>query len=128
VPAPNVNDKEIAMRFISLYTHEDKGRPPTQEEMAKMGNLIQDGMKEGWLIATEGVQGGSIGVRIRSSGGKITVTDGPFSEAKEVIGGYALLRAKSQEEVVELTRRFLAEAGDGTCEIHALFEPPGSNE
>jgi hypothetical protein len=96
--------------------------------MAKMGKLINDGMKEGWLIATEGVQTGSIGVRVQSSGGKITVTDGPFAEAKEVIGGYALLRAKSKEEVVALARRFLGVAGDGSCEIHALFEPPGSAE
>jgi hypothetical protein len=114
------------MRFISLYTHEDRGRPPTPEEMTKMGNLIQSGMKEGWLIATEGVSGASPGVRIRSAGGKVTVTDGPFSEAKELIGGYALLQARSQEEAVELTRRFLAVAGDGTCEIHALYEPPAS--
>jgi hypothetical protein len=116
------------MRFISLYTHEDKGRPPTEDEMAKMGKLINDGMKEGWLLATEGVQTGAIGVRVQSSGGKITVTDGPFSEAKEVIGGYALLRAKSKDEVVALTRRFLEVAGDGSCEIHALFEQPGSTE
>ena len=50
------------------------------------------------------------------------MTDGPFAEAKEVIGGYALMRAGSKEEVIELTRKFLEVAGDGTCEIHQLFE------
>jgi hypothetical protein len=83
-------------------------------------------MKEGWLIATEGVSFGQTGVRVhKSAGGKVTVTDGPFTEAKEVIGGYALLKAKSKAEVVELTRRFLGVAGQGTCEIYALFEMPG---
>jgi hypothetical protein len=112
------------MRFISLYTHVDKGVPPTQDEMAKMGKLIEEGMKAGWLIATEGVAGGSHGFRVQSTGGKIEVTDGPFAEAKEVIGGYALMRANSKEEVLELTRKFLKVAGDGTCEIHQLFEMP----
>jgi hypothetical protein len=112
------------MRFISLFTHVDKGVPPTQDEMAKMGKLVEEGMKAGWLIATEGVHGGSNGFRVQSTGGKIEVTDGPFAEAKEVIGGYALMRANSKEEVIELTRKFLKVAGDGTCEIHQLFEMP----
>jgi hypothetical protein len=54
----------------------------------------------------------------------VTVTDGPFTEAKEVIGGYALLKASSKEEIVEHTRRFLGVAGQGTCEIYQLFEMP----
>ena len=65
-----------------------------------------------------------MGARVRIASGKITVTDGPFTEAKEVIGGYALLEAKSKAEVVELTRRFLDVAGQGTCEIYPLFEMP----
>jgi hypothetical protein len=114
------------MRFISIFTHEDRGVPPSQDEMAKMGKLVQEGMKAGWLLATEGVSFGETGVRVRSSGRKITVTDGPFAEAKEVLGGYALMSAKSREEVIELTRRFLEVAGDGTCEIYQLFEAPGA--
>ncbi|HZL20028.1 MAG TPA: YciI family protein [Polyangia bacterium] len=110
------------MRFISLFTHVDQGLPPTKDEMAKMGKLVEEGTKAGWLIATEGVHGGSHGFRVQSTGGKIEVTDGPFAEAKEVIGGYALIRASSKEEVIELTRKFLEVAGDGTCEIHQLFE------
>jgi hypothetical protein len=82
-------------------------------------------MKEGWLIATEGVQSGSPAVRIhKSAGGKVMVTDGPFAETKEVIGGYALLKAANKDEVVELTRRFLSVVGQGTCEIHQLYEMP----
>src|SRR5262245_407218 len=113
------------MRFISIFTHEPAGRPPTEAEMATMGKLIEEGMKAGWLIATEGVHFGTTGVRVhKAAGAKVIVTDGPFAETKEVIGGYALLKAANKEEVVELTRRFLNVAGQGTCEIHQLCEMP----
>jgi hypothetical protein len=116
------------MRFISLFTHEKKNNvPPTQAEMEAMGKLIEDGMKAGWLIATEGVQFGGTGVKVhKAAGGDITVTDGPFTEAKEVIGGYALMRASSKAEVVQLCRDFLKVVGQGTCEVHELFEQPAS--
>jgi hypothetical protein len=113
------------MRFISIFTHEPTDRPPTEAEMAAMGKLIEESMKEGWLIATEGVHFGTRGVRVhRSAKGKVTVTDGPFAETKEVLGGYALLKAASKEEVVEHTRRFLDVVGQGTCEIYELYEMP----
>src|SRR5215831_18165496 len=106
--------RRIDMRFISIFTHEPIDRPPTEAEMANMGKLIEEAMKAGWLIATEGVHFGTTGVRVHKSvGGKFTVTDGPFAETKEVLGGYALLQAASKEEVVELTRRFLDVAGQG---------------
>jgi hypothetical protein len=112
------------MRFISIFTHEPTNRPPTEAEMARMGKLIEDAMKEGWLIATEGVNFGTTGVRVHKSAGKVTVTDGPFVETKEVIGGYALLKAANKDEVVELTRQFLNVVGQGTCEIYQLYEMP----
>lgn len=115
------------MRFISIFSHEPTNRPPTEAEMATMGALIEEGMKAGWLIATEGVNFGTKGVRVsRNTSGKVTVTDGPFAETKEVLGGYALLSAANQEEVVELTRRFLGVVGQGTCEVYQLFEMPAS--
>lgn len=113
------------MRFISIFTHEPSNRPPTEAEMATMGKLIEEGMKAGWLIATEGVHFGTTGVRVhKSTSGKVTVTDGPFAEAKEVLGGYALLKAADQEEVLKLTRRFLDVVGEGTCELYQLYEMP----
>ena len=94
------------MRFISIFTHEPVNRAPTQAEMAAMGKLIEDAMKEGWLLSTEGVSFGSKGFRVhKPAGGKATVTDGPFTEAKEVIGGYALLKANSREVHSFPTRR-----------------------
>ena len=113
------------MRFISIFTHEPTNRPPTEAEMANMGKLIEDSMKEGWLIATEGVNFGTTGVKVhKNANGKVTVTDGPFAETKEVLGGYALLQAASKEEVVKHTRRFLDVVGQGTCEIYQLYEMP----
>ena len=116
------------MRYISIFTHEPKNNvPPTPGEMETMGKLIEEGMKAGWLIATEGVQFARTGIRVhKQEGGEITVLDGPFAEAKEVIGGYALLRAGSKAEVVELCRKFLKVVGQGTCEVHELYEPPAS--
>ena len=68
---------------------------------------------------------GQEAVRIhKSEHGDAVVTDGPFTEAKEVLGGYALMRAGSKAEVVELCRQFLKVAGQGTCEVHELFEAP----
>jgi len=116
------------MKFISIFTHEPTNRPPTQAEMEAMGKLVEDAMKEGWLIATEGVSFGGLGLKIHkpAGGGDIRVIDGPFAEAKEVLGGYALMKAGSRAEVVELTKRFLKVAGQGTCEIHQLYEMPAA--
>src|SRR5688572_9866005 len=116
---------EPDMRFISIFTHEPNDRPPTEAEMATMGKLVEEGMKAGWLIATEGVHFSATGVRVhKSAGDKVTVTDGPFAETKEVLGGYALLKAETRDEVVELTQRFLNVVGQVTCELYQLYEMP----
>src|SRR6266446_4904094 len=112
------------MRFLSIYKTAERGIPPSQEEMAKMGKLIEDEMKAGTLLATEGCLPTALGARVRISGGKLTVTDGPFTEAKEVVGGFALLRANSKEEAIELVKNFLEVAGEGECELRQVFEAP----
>jgi hypothetical protein len=117
--------KGATMRFISIFTHEPVSGAPSPEMMATMERLIAEGMKSGWLVATEGVQYGEKGTRVHKTRGRVTVTDGPFAESKEVIGGYALLEAPSKEAAIELCRKFLEVAGDGTCEVHALYQPPG---
>jgi len=93
------------------------------EEMTRMGNLIEEGTRAGWLIATEGCLSSGKGARIRRFGEKISVTDGPFTETKEVVGGFALIQASSKEEAIELVRNFLNVAGDGECELRQLYEP-----
>ncbi|MGH9431754.1 MAG: YciI family protein [Terriglobia bacterium] len=110
------------MRFLSIYKTTERDAPPTQEEMAKMGKLIEEGMKAGWLLAVEGCLPSALGARVRLSEGKLTVTDGPFTESKEVIGGLAILQAKSKEEAIDLVKQFLHEAGDGECELRQLYE------
>jgi len=109
------------MRFLSIYKSVERNAPPSQEEMARMGKLVEDGMKAGFLLATEGCLPSALGARVRSSGGKLTVTDGPFTEAKEVVGGFAILEAKSKEEAIQLAKDFLQVAGDGECELRQLF-------
>ena len=84
--------------------------------------MIEEGMKEGWLLATEGCLPSALGARVRRSNGKLAVTDGPFTESKEVVGGFAILKANSKEEAIELARQFLKVAGDGECELRQLYE------
>ena len=112
------------MRFLSIYKHAERNTPPTPEEMASMGKLIEEGMKAGWLLGTEGCLPTALGARVRSTDGKLTVVDGPFTEAKEVVGGFALIKADSKEEAIQLTRDFLKVAGDGECELRQLYEMP----
>ena len=111
------------MRFLSIYKTVETGVPPTPKHMAEMGQLIEESMKAGTLLATEGCLPSAKGARVRLSGGKVTVTDGPFTESKEVVGGFALLQANSKEEAIELCKGFLKVAGDGECEIRQVFEP-----
>lgn len=110
------------MKFLSLYKSVERNTPPTPEEMASMGKLIEEGMKKGWLVATEGCLPSALGARVRRSGEKVTVTDGPFTESKEVIGGFAILNAKSKEEAIQLAKDFLKVVGEGECEVRQVYE------
>ena len=110
------------MKFLSIYKTVERNAPPSQEEIAKMGKLVEEGMKAGWLLATEGCLPTALGARVRNSNGKVTVTDGPFTEAKEVVGGFAILRANSKQEAIQLARDFLQVAGEGECELRQIFE------
>src|SRR5260370_4029119 len=82
---------EMIMRFLSIYKSVEKGVPPSQEEMSRMGKLIEEGMKAGWLLGTEGCLPSALGARVRYTDGKHTVTDGPFTESKEAISGITIL-------------------------------------
>ena len=110
------------MKFLSIYKSVERNAPPSQEEMANMGKLVEEGMKAGWLLGTEGCLPSALGARVRNSSGKLTVTDGPFTEAKEVVGGFAILRANSKQEAIQLAKDFLQVVGDGECELRQIFE------
>ncbi len=117
------------MRYFSISTPDPSQAnvPPTPEKMAAMEKLVEESLKAGDLIATGAMlplsQGG---MRVTSSAGKITVTDGPFTESKEMIAGWAILEAKSKEHAIELCRKFFAVGGDGQCELRQIME--GSDE
>jgi hypothetical protein len=110
------------MKYLSIYKTPERNTPPSQEEMANMGKLIEQGIKTGWLLATEGCLPTALGAQVRASQGNVTVVDGPFTEAKEVVGGFALLSVKSKEEAIQLMKDFLEVAGDGECELRQLYE------
>jgi hypothetical protein len=111
------------MKFLCIYKPAKKeGTPPTQQEMDEMGKLIEDWMKSGVLLATEGCLPSALGARVRQSNGKVTVMDGPFTESKEIVGGFALIRVDSKGEAIERTKIFLGVAGDGETEIRQVWE------
>jgi hypothetical protein len=116
------------MKFLMLIKHAESFRSepvPTGFNDA-VGSFVTAGFKSGVLKDTAGLKPTSEGVRIRSSRGKLSVTDGPFTEAKEIIGGYALVEAASKEEAVAFTRQFmdlhreLWPAFEAECEVREL--------
>jgi hypothetical protein len=114
------------MRFLSMIRiNENTGQRPSEQLMADMGKLIAEMTEAGALLETAGLRPTAEGARIRLSHGKQTTTDGPFTETKEVIGGYAILEADSMRQALELTARFLEVHGDEweiECEVRQLDE------
>ena len=99
----------------------EEARPPTPEMMAEMGKFMQEAIQAGALVATGALQ--PKGTRLRLSGGKFTVTDGPFIELKELMGGWAVIQARSLDEAIEWCKRFRQIVGDGESEIVQVFGP-----
>ena len=115
------------MKFLSMIRIDEKsGQKPSERLMTEMGKLMEEATREGWLVTTAGLRPTSEGKRVRWNRGKLATTDGPFTEAKEVIGGYAILEAPSMEAALDLTRRFLRIHGDEwnlECEVRPLDGP-----
>jgi hypothetical protein len=114
------------MRFLGLLRADkesESGAPPTPELMARMGTFIEEITKAGVLLATDGLHPSSKGARIKLADGKVKVTDGPFSESKELVASYAVFQVKSKAEAIEWTTRFLKVLGRGECEIRQIYEP-----
>jgi hypothetical protein len=101
------------MRCLSMIRiKENSGMVPSEQLMTDMGKLIEEMARAGVLRDTAGLRPTSEGVRVRLSRGKLSTVDGPFTETKEVIGGYAILEAPSKQAAIEVTKRFLAIHGD----------------
>jgi len=122
------------MRFITMVKSSEKSLlgPPPKALMEAIGKLGEEAAKAGVMVEMGGLLPTALGARLRISGGKLTVTDGPFSEAKEVIGGYAVYSVKTKEEAVEWARRFMNlhkqhwPGWEGETELRQLMEMPGS--
>jgi hypothetical protein len=112
------------MKFLSIYKTRETGQPPSPQHMADMQRLIEKHLKSGALVATEGCLPTALGARVRKDGMTLNVVDGPFTESKEVVGGFAILEATSKAHAIELAKEFLDVAGDGECEIRQVFEGP----
>ena len=114
------------MQFLSMVKSAENQGPAPQALQDAMAKLIADSLKNGSLIQTGGLGASSSGFRVRSTGGKLTVTDGPFSEAKEVIGGYAVLEWQSREAAIEGAVAFMRlhtqhwPAWQGECEVRQI--------
>ncbi len=114
------------MRFMMIYHPERNGQPPrlpSCQEAARMQQFIEEEMRSGRLLATEGLNPTAKTARVRQSNGKVSVQDGPFAETKELIGGFAIIRADSLDEAIDSARRFMAIGGDGETEILQICEP-----
>ena len=114
------------MKFFSVFTLDPSAppAPPDPDMYAKMGALIKELMDAGKMLDTGGVMPTGVSVRVARAGSAVRTTDGPFAEAKEVVGGFALFEVASKDEVVGLTERFLALVGNGTCTLYEVSETP----
>ena len=114
------------MRFMIILKSDqntEAGVMPTEQELTDMGNYNEELVKAGVMLAGEGLQPSSKGARVRFSGGNRTVTDGPFSETKELIAGFWLIQVKSRDEAVEWVKRVPISADAETeIEIRQVFE------
>jgi hypothetical protein len=111
------------MQFLG-YTLADPSiptPPPTPEMYAKMGEFVAEATKAGVLLATGGLAPVEDAVKVKYADGEFTVLDGPFSEAKELVGGWALMEVRDKAEAIEWTKRFLAIAGHGESTIRQVF-------
>jgi hypothetical protein len=112
------------MRFMMLMIPAPKDETdwaPSPEAVTAMGRYNDELAKAGVLLGLDGLHPASKGARVSFSGGRATVTDGPFTEAKELVGGYWLIQAKSKDEAVEWASRCPAADGD-TIEVRQVYE------
>jgi hypothetical protein len=119
------------MRFMTLVKSAETSAPPPQALMDAIGKLGAEAAGTGVMVEMGGLLPTAMGARVRLAGGKLTVTDGPFTEAKEVIGGFAVYAVTSKEEAIEWTRRFMAlhqehwKGWEGEVELRQMYDPPG---
>jgi hypothetical protein len=115
----------ITMRFLCIAKSDEKteaGVLPDPAMFATMGAFVAEQQKAGILLSTEGLHPSSRAARVRMSNGKLSVTDGPFTEAKEVIASFALIKVNSKQEAIENVGRFLSFFGEGEADIYQVYD------
>jgi hypothetical protein len=125
-PAPNPNRGNETMRFMIMFRNDGDSEvdvPPCLD-LEEMGRLMDELTAAGILLGSEGLKPSEKGARVRITGGKRSVVDGPFTEAKELVAGFALVQAESKEAAIDLAERFLRVAGQGSAEVREAFETP----
>lgn len=114
------------MMIVKATKDSEAGKMPSEKLLAAMAKYNEELMKAGVLVDLNGLQPSSKGARVKFSGGKRTVTDGPFAETKELIGGYWLINVKSKEAAIEWAKRVpfdpQYDAPQGEIEIRQVFE------
>ena len=111
------------MRFMTIFTDVEQDAPPSQDEIEAMGRFIAEISEAGVLVRTDGLKHSSRGSRVRiTDDGKFAITDGPFTESKEVVGGYAIIDVASKNEAIEWTKRFLKVVGRGQSEVREMYD------
>jgi hypothetical protein len=118
------------MKYLTFIRHPESYRQssPPSELMEAMGRFVEKSLKDGTLVDTGGLLPSRDGVRVRLAGGRITVTDGPFTESKEVIGGWAILNADSKAEAVRIATAFMElhqkhwPGFEGESEVRPMFD------
>jgi len=100
----------------------EAGAPPTMDLMTRMGAFIEEAQKAGVLVGGDGLAPSALGKRMKLQDGKLTVTDGPFTESRELVASYAIFQVNDMEEAVHWTERFLNVLGEGECELRPIIE------
>lgn len=114
------------MKFLMTYQQNPNLPPPTPEKMAAIGAHTHKMIASGKLVMTGGLVRPTRGIQIRCEAGKVSTTDGPFAESKELIDGFALVDVANKEEAIKLASDFMRIAGDGSGEILQVFDAPGT--
>jgi hypothetical protein len=112
------------MRYMCLLhgNQQSENYSPTPDAMEEMGKYIGQAVSEGWLVTTDGLMPSRNAVNLKVEGGKRTITDGPFAEAKELIASYAIIKVASKDEAIQRCTEFLNLIGGGETDLYQMYD------
>jgi hypothetical protein len=119
----------MTMRFMMIVKHAESSGFPPKPLMDAIAKLSEEAVKAGTMVGNGGLGPTALGASVRLSGGKVSVVDGPFTEAKEIVGGYAIFELKSKEEAIKGAVRFMElhkehwPGWEGETEVRQMFGP-----